>query len=413
MSVDLTPPPRPSAVRLRALDGLRGIAAMIVVFHHTFLVSPALATPYRNAGDVPSGSLAWWLTYTPLHILWDGTEAVFIFFVLSGFVLVVPLTDGSGGRSLRGWFTYYKRRIVRLYLPAWGAIALCVGWSVLVPRHATARGSWWMNNFNSQGFTRDDVLGDASLLRSTVGATDSVLWSLRWEVVFSLMLPVAIVLARGLSRLWMVKLAALLALSAWGAHASQDALFYLPMFVAGSVLAFERHRLAGLQELAARRGRAGIVKVATLVVAVGLLSCYWPVYALHWSPRLTAYLAAAARGLEVLGACMVIVLLLQESAGKRLFERPSVQWLGRRSFSIYLVHLPIMVSIALVLGGRPPLWLLTPCVIVCSLIAAAWFYRLVEQPSLRAARSIGRSSPALRQTGVQQRRAHGAVSAAR
>jgi peptidoglycan/LPS O-acetylase OafA/YrhL len=183
------------------------------------------------------------------------------------------------------------------------------------------------------------------------------------------------------------------------------------MFVAGSVVAFERHRLASLQELGALRGRAGIVKVATLVVTVGLLSCYWPVYALHLAPRITAYLAAAARGLEVLGACTVIVLLLQESAGQRLFERPVVQWLGRRSFSIYLVHVPIMVSLALVLGGRPPLWLLTPVVVVCSLIIAAWFYRLVERPTLHAARSIGSSPMDRRQPEVQQPRAKGAVSA--
>ena len=89
---------------------------------------------------------------------------------------------------------------------------------------------------------------------------------------------------------------------------------------------------------------------------------------------------------------MVIVLLLQESAGKRLFESSPVQWLGRRSFSIYLVHVPIMVSIALVLGGQPPLWLLTPCVVVSSLVVAAWFYRLVERPTLHAAHAIGSRS---------------------
>lgn len=94
MSVDLSPspsPPPPLLPRVRALDGIRGLAAVVVVVHHTFLVSPLLANPYQNPYDVRPGTIAWWATYTPLHLFWDGTEAVFVFFVLSGFVLSLPL----------------------------------------------------------------------------------------------------------------------------------------------------------------------------------------------------------------------------------------------------------------------------------------------------------------------------------
>ena len=75
--------------RLSSLDGLRGVAALIVVVHHSMLVSPNLAAAYYG-GEV-EGLAANIVTYSPLHLLWGGKEAVVVFFVLSGLVLVLAM----------------------------------------------------------------------------------------------------------------------------------------------------------------------------------------------------------------------------------------------------------------------------------------------------------------------------------
>ncbi len=77
--------------RWKGLDGLRGLAAIVVVLHHSLLTSPSLALAYFGGPKAPVGSPSWLLTYTPLHLVWAGPEAVLVFFVLSGFVLTLPV----------------------------------------------------------------------------------------------------------------------------------------------------------------------------------------------------------------------------------------------------------------------------------------------------------------------------------
>ena len=57
---------------------------------------------------------------------WDGTGAVLVFFVLSGFVLTLAFTGPAKSGEPR-WANYYARRIPRLYVPVWAAIALAIG----------------------------------------------------------------------------------------------------------------------------------------------------------------------------------------------------------------------------------------------------------------------------------------------
>lgn len=115
--------------RLRELDGLRGLAALIVLFYHISLTYPSLAVPYY--AQPVEGPLAFALTYTPLHLLRDGRMAVYIFFVLSGLVLALPVL--ARGRAYP-WLAYYPQRLIRLYLPVWAAVALGVALIALVPR---------------------------------------------------------------------------------------------------------------------------------------------------------------------------------------------------------------------------------------------------------------------------------------
>ncbi len=106
--------------RLLVLDSMRGIAALTVMVFH-------LTTPFQGGAALDAGVPAdnWILnvmTFTPFHLLWEGHEAVYFFFVLSGFVLALPFL-GDKEVSLAG---YYTKRIFRIYPPYLVAVLVAV-----------------------------------------------------------------------------------------------------------------------------------------------------------------------------------------------------------------------------------------------------------------------------------------------
>src|SRR5690606_25572931 len=113
----------PRGQRISSLDGLRGIAALVVLLYHLTLV----ARPFLETGR--TSNAWWWITETPLKLLTAGTEAVLVFFVLSGFVVALPAF-----RAGFNWVGMLTGRMLRLYLPVWASLALSVALLQLVPR---------------------------------------------------------------------------------------------------------------------------------------------------------------------------------------------------------------------------------------------------------------------------------------
>jgi len=353
--------------RLSGLDGLRGLAALVVVVHHVLLTQPTLAAPYYDRQPVSGAS--WWVVHTPLHLLWAGTEAVYLFFVLSGFVL------GLAAASPRfSWRAYLPARLLRLYLPVFGAVALGALVVTTLPRGSGA--SAWLSA-RSPGWSGLSVLRDLTLVSGT-SRVISPLWSLQWEVVFSLLL--AAFLSWGAStRPWLQVVVALVASTA-GFQIRSDALSYLPLFAVGTALAqwwpTLRERLAPWSRSDLGWG---------LVVGAGLLlTCsYWLV--LPFVPAETSFVAT--RPVTVVG---VTVLVLAAAAwdplAAVLSSRP-LRFAGTISFSLYLVHEPIVIAAASAWPGSVGALVLAAA---ASLVVAAAFFLAVERPSHALARLVAR-----------------------
>ncbi len=357
--------------RLRSLDGLRGIAALVVVIHHCLLLSPVLAGSYREA-PVEGWGLDRLLTRTPLHLLWDGTGAVLVFFVLSGYVLTLAAT--RSGRD--GWSAYYVKRLPRLYLPVWAGLAFAVVLAELVPRVIADGQSWWLNA-HAQTVTPSLVAGDASLLKNA-SLIDSPLWSLRWELWFSLLLPGYIWLAVHAHRLVCVQAAGLLGLIGLGSWSGHASLLYLPVFGFGVLLAAHRDSLTAAL---ARIGRAGWVVIGCLAVAM-LTAGFTVGPDAEWVDR----------PLRSVGACFMVLLFLGCPGIARYASGRVPQWLGAVSFSLYLVHEPIAVSVAMLLHPTDSLgaYVVLAISLPLSMIVAAAFLRWVERPSLEIGRRLAR-----------------------
>ncbi len=366
-----------STQRLTSLDGLRGLAALVVLFHHVLLASvPVLAAAHlTGATTLPGWAAA--LVNTPLHLLWAGQEWVLVFFALSGFVLTVPAVRGKAFSAAR----YYPHRLLRLYGPVWAAIAFAVALRMLVPHDPVPGASWWLAA-HQEPISAWELEHDGTLVFGTGGfAATSVLWSLRWEVLFSLFLPAFVLLASRTRRTpWMVAAGALLVIAVGGG----DAPHYMPAFLLGSVMAFQVERLHALGRRLEAPGARRVLAKAGLVAffVLAMTSTWW----LRPGPGVAEGLV---RALVAAGACVAVALPFALRPVRSFLDSPVMQWLGSRSFSLYLVHEPIVVAAAFALGASAGVAPVAAVAVPLALVAAEVFFRVAERPIHHLSRALG------------------------
>jgi peptidoglycan/LPS O-acetylase OafA/YrhL len=366
-------PPESPVKRLRALDGLRGLAALVVVFHHSLLSFPELAKPYFSESAVhPRWSFAWWMVETPLHALWEGDAAVYVFFILSGIVLTLPALKMHNF----SWTAYYPQRLLRLYLPVWAAVALAALTFLVVPRVGSVESPWLVERVTE--ITPLVVFKDLTLVTGN-GGLATPLWSLVWEVIFSLLLPLYVMTARRFPKLNILKAVVSFAVIFLGSTFGSGILTYLPMFFLGSIIAMsllskEGTFSARLPKRMERNWRFTILFGVSLI----LVTCTWTAREFIVIPRTSG----TATAIALSGAVVLVYLSLRWPLAKTLLERPTFQWLGRISFSLYLVHEPIIVSFNYLFGaGETPLAL--ACALPVTFVIAIGFFYGIERPSHR------------------------------
>jgi peptidoglycan/LPS O-acetylase OafA/YrhL len=353
------------------LDGLRGLAALVVVACHVVSTLPGIGSAVRGNRSVGLNTAEAWAVFSPLHVLWNGTPAVHVFFVLSGFVLVLPFTRPG---AVRSWAQYYAKRFLRLYLPAWASLVLAVALIAIIPRSASPLQSPWADMYVIDP-SAGQVLKDGLLLL-TASTVNTPLWSLKWEVAFSVLLPAYVFIALRWRRLWHVKIGLALLLALAGALLDLDGMSYLPIFAIGAVLGAERERIRELTKSWPR-----FVWFFVAAAGVFLANAEWI------SPEQPFPGVEAA---VTVGAVLIVLLFVSCGSAKRLGNTAATQWLGRVSFSLYLVHLPIILAgVTLLRSVSLPLALAVS--VAASFVAAELFFRYVEQPSHRLSMAAGRA----------------------
>jgi peptidoglycan/LPS O-acetylase OafA/YrhL len=109
--------------KLAFLEGVRGVAAVIVVFHHFGLAFfPAINYLDKSRTRLGDGSLELMIARSPLNIFFSGGFAVAIFFILSGFVLSYKFHESHDYRILK---TSAAKRYFRLLVPVSAIILIC------------------------------------------------------------------------------------------------------------------------------------------------------------------------------------------------------------------------------------------------------------------------------------------------
>ncbi|MDP9984608.1 peptidoglycan/LPS O-acetylase OafA/YrhL [Pseudarthrobacter oxydans] len=357
--------------RVTQLDGLRGLAALVVVACHALSTLPGIGSAVSGNRSAELNTAEAWAVFSPLHVLWNGTPAVHVFFVLSGFVLVLPFTRPGATAK---WAQYYAKRFFRLYLPAWASLAVAVVLMAAIPRSASPLQSPWADMYVTDPSV-GQVLKDGLLLLNA-STINTPLWSLKWEVLFSLLLPVYVLVALRWRRFWHVKIGLALVLAAAGALLDVEALSYLPIFAVGAVLGAERERIRELT-----RPWPRFVWFFVAAAGIFLANAEWI------SPEQPI---PGVEAVVTVGATLIVLLFVSCRSAKRLGDTAAAQWLGRVSFSLYLVHLPVILAgVTLLRSVSLPLALAVS--VAASFVIAELFYRYVEQPAQRLSMAVGRA----------------------
>jgi peptidoglycan/LPS O-acetylase OafA/YrhL len=383
-----------SQKRLPALDGLRGLAALSVVVYHGMLQSPGFSSGIR--AFQPDGRFAWWATLSPLRLLWDGQLAVWMFFILSGYVLSRRYWEGGSMR----WGAYYSRRFLRLYLPVVGSAALAL---LVYSIGQLLSGGELFRLPAGTSLTR--LASNLTLVGLTAAPINGVWWSMRWEVWFSILLPPLLLVlpwlgcgprrrATIMPAVFGVLCAAVVVLQpyirlTYGTDPLwNQAMLYLPVFGVGIALAAYEPKVRASTRMRGARGWA------VLAGAVFLLSWRAPLGALDAVDAIDHRWALCLQHASIVaGMCVVLLLCLSWPAAGTMLSRRSVAWLGTRSYSLYLVHLPIVHAVARVTDvDGSPIWFIA-MVLGASIGAAALFFRFIEAPSIRIAQRVGRARP--------------------
>lgn len=328
--------------RLRWVDGLRGIAVLSVLIYHA----------------VPDYAYGW--------------LGVSLFFVLSGFCLSWgPLMRRRSGQIQ--WFSlrqYAIARCRRILPPYYAALAIYV----LLNTAFVVAGLRWHGNGPGGRFSAGAVIAHALLIQNLnfhwLMAIDGPMWSLATEWQWYFLFPLVLPLVCRWPRLSLAT--ALLLTVAWSALVSWPSPQGGSEFVPGRLFEF----CAGIVAARIRLGSRTIAAPALLgglLIGLGL-----PVVA----PALVSatHIEFALCGLAFGSG---ILLVGQHAVWQRLCSCSPLVWMGVRSYSIYLIHFPILVtSIAICPAFGCPMWVgpLFGCTLAVA--ASVMFFNRFEQPWL-------------------------------
>ena len=341
--------------RLRYVDALRGIAALLVVWLH-------VANIYRSLSPATAAHVHWLNDFVSTIDI--GRVGVVVFFLISGFVVPFSIRPDSGAPVLG----FAVRRVLRIYPAYWLSVPL----AALV--------FYWLKGIP---FTTQDFGVNLLLLQDVFGKppAEGVYWTLLVELVFYA-ICIALLLSRSLfSTRRIVLLSALLAL----AHTGAMFLQWLRTPVMSVVAAFWLLNLSimlwgtayRLDAIAQRQDRFA----ASLLRALGAFYLLVLPVAATLAIRVPNYTIAYALGFAIFIAGTRFVRI----------ETRLTDWLGRISYSIYLFHAVVFEAIYLILLRQPvdSVWRTQHLAVyllinvLATLAIAAIVFRCVEKPAIR------------------------------
>lgn len=378
---------KPKRIEFPYLDGLRGLAAISVVFYHAYLFTGKTGQAYAELPQLKP-LLGW------------GYLGVPLFIVLSGYVLMLPVVQRPG-LSSGGILKFLRRRAKRILPPYYGALIISLLLIWLIPVMGQIGHTQWDSKIPvTWQTTLSHFLMLHDLRSSWIGKINGPLWSVavEWQIYF--LMPLILLPLWRVVTGW-VLVPVLLVATIWLGH-NGILTWVHPWFVA----------LFALGMLAAQITVKGWLRLPfRIIVGPAVLVTF----GLMFSKR--DFFQHQTWPSEILFGIMAAVVLIwvgqrvlagQHSRLADLLEWKPLMLLGLVSYSVYLLHSPLLGLgnlLFLPLGLAPAnqfkvmIFVVVPLALACCVA----FYWLIERnfKNARQKHATSREERALRVGGVE------------
>ena len=326
--------------RLKSIEGLRGICAIVVVISH-FVVAfyPAAYWGNSSMSHINNG-MDVKMSQSPFSIFYAGNLAVCIFFVICGFGITISyFTDGNGlKKTLVNRFGRMFFPVLTTNLTYYMFLKLNLFSSTSV---AEITGSEWLKNRYLFEGNFVDAICDSyfSVLLNGGSKYNGVIWTISYLFWGAFLVFIVLYLCERSKKRWVVYLCACLVIWSMGTIGNITYNYFVG-FILGIVLAD-----IYLNDL---------FKVNLYIFIIFLIiACFLGAYPMGVEPNnIYRFLNLGKNSAilwHIISAGIIVYIVINSKKLGYYFESKIIQFLGRISFSMFLLHLLILCSFSTIL----------------------------------------------------------------
>jgi peptidoglycan/LPS O-acetylase OafA/YrhL len=375
--------------KIKYLDGLRGVASIVVVLQHLkysfFQPQSALLITQFNSLDLLP--IIKTFVVSCFNLFFDGNLAVWIFWLLSSYVISIKFfkTDKDLDKLIINYFT---KRYFRLLIPVF--ISVIIAYLLLKFGfmynlkytenlvHDFSR-KWIRLNYSFEPnffMALKSSLFDTFFDYKTKSSYNIVLWTIKNEFLGSLFTFSVFAIIRHNSKRYYIYLIIFLVLI-------KLKVLWLSIFLLGHVLCdFDFSQLT-------KSLKYKEMKIHNYSKLIFFLS----IILIIFSKKVFLIAQVPIEYVNFLCSILIVYITLRNRFFKRFFSNKICSFLGKISFSLYLIHVPIICSLSCYLiminNNSHSILLTTSVTFLITIIIAYFFEKYIDRNSIILSNKIG------------------------
>jgi peptidoglycan/LPS O-acetylase OafA/YrhL len=332
--------------RISHLDGLRGILALVVFVYHFFycLAPQFILGGTHNEVISNNNTLLKTIAYTPLNLFYNGSMAVNFFFVLSAYVLSYNYFSNNKAKLIR---KNILKRYFRLAIPV---LASCLFIFLLHTFNLLYKTPFPLIDVNKawlQGLFPDnlDLLQLIKYALVNVFFDDNasynfVLWTMGIELTGSILVFVSLLATHKLKAKARVFVAIILIEFAVKKY-------YSVGFSLGLLICYLQHNNTLFKNVTANNYfKAGMLLCGLYLASFPHLTYQNGLAYTIYAPIDFMQGHGFHKLVHIFGCSMLLLVFINSQKLKNIFSIKPIQFLGKISFSFYLLHLCLLLVFA-------------------------------------------------------------------
>jgi peptidoglycan/LPS O-acetylase OafA/YrhL len=346
-----------SNLQIDSLDGLRGIAVLFVIFSHM-----------SNSGIHLSPTL---------NFSGSGKYGVFLFFVLSSFLLTLPMINRESTQFFNkgSWLRYFARRFFRIF-PLFSIVLLLNFYFYFTTKVAL------ITPFSFESFLQHIVLIKG----------ESIFWTIPVEFKYYFVLPIVgfaftLILKRKII-LVVAFVTVLICLNIFYLFPPKDSIMntvslgpYLPIFLLGSFSAFLHSKITSCGGIKSNFLRIAfeLSALGILMIIVILIPCFYSIIIGKTIETFKFHKDFLLFGL--LWSSFLLFYLNGNQHISQILSSRFLRFIGIVSFSAYLLHMPVIKIINKMILLNPPIKVVL--IIILTLSLSVLSHLIIEKPFIK------------------------------